>query len=101
MGKNKEQLEKTTKSINEMAKEIQNLTMQIQLIGDALNELSRQIKAQQPIVINPSPVWPTNDPSQPTQPHPWWWEYTPTITSTTTETITTDTTKTGKTGDAK
>lgn len=92
MGKSKEQLEKTTKSINEMAKEIQNLTMQMQLVGDALNELSRQIKTQQPIIINPSPVWPTNDPMQPTEPYPWW-QYTPTITSTTTEML--------KTGDAE
>lgn len=69
MGKSKEQLEKTTKSINEMAKEIQNLTIQMQLVGDALNELSKQVKAQQPIIINPSPVWPTNNPE--------WEPYTP------------------------
>ena len=93
MGKSKEQLEKATKSIDEMTKEIQNLTIQIQLVRDALNELDKQIKMQQPIIINPSPVWPTNDPMQPTEPYPWWWQYIPTITSTTTETL--------KTGDVK
>lgn len=75
MGKNKEQLEKTTKFINEMAKEIQNLTIQIQLVRDALNELDKQIKMQQPIIINPSPLWPTNNPQ--------WEPYTPTWITTT------------------
>ncbi len=93
MGKNKEELIKQTR---ELSKKINDMDIRLyHLLGkiEKLTEQIKELKAQQPVIINPPPVWPTNDPSQPTQPYPWWWQYTPTITSTTTETI--------KMGDAK
>lgn len=84
MGKNKEELIKQTQ---ELSKRINDMDIRLyHLLGkiEKLTEQIKELKAQQPIIINPSLSWPTNDPTQPTQPYPWW-QYTPTITSTTME----------------
>lgn len=85
MSKEKEQLEKITKSINEMSKQFNDITVCLHRLTGQIHELSEQIKdlkGKQPIIINPSPVWPTKIPTEPYAP---WWEYTPITSSTTTE----------------
>ena len=96
MSKEKEKLEKITSCVEHTNEQIAQLLIKIKETNEIIKKLGEQLnevkKNQQPIIINSSPVWPTNDPMQPTEPNRWW-QYTPTITSTTTETI--------KMGDAK
>lgn len=83
MSKEKEQLEKITKSIKEMSKQFNDITICLHRLTGQIHELSEQIKdfkEKQPIVIDPSPVFPMVTPNTGEQD---WWKYTPTITSTT------------------
>lgn len=84
------------RQILHMSYALEDLSLQMRKYNETIKKLGEQLdevkKNQQLIIINPSPVWPTNDPAQPTQPYPWWWQYTPTITC---NTITTETIKTG------
>ena len=93
-----ERFESIERQILHMSYALEDLSFQMRKYNETIKKLGEQLdevkKNQQPIIINPSPVWPTNDPAQPTQPYPWW-QYTPTITCNTT------TTETLKTGDAK
>ena len=85
MSKEKEQLEKITKSINEMSKQFNDITVCLHRLTGQIHELSEQIKdlkGKQPIIINPSPVFPMVTPNAGEKD---WWKYTPTITSTTME----------------
>ena len=81
MGQNKE----------EMIKQIRELNERLHSLTERIEQLTEQVKTQQPIIINPLPAWPTNNPTQLTQPYSYWWEYAPATTSTTT----------AKMGDAK
>jgi len=80
MGKEKEKLEKITSCIEHTNEQIARLLIQIKETNEAIKKLGEQLdeikkNQQQPIIINPSPVWPTNNPQ--------WEPYRPTWTTTT------------------
>ena len=82
MSKEKEQLEKITKSIKEMSKQFNDITVCLHHLTKQMHELSEQIKdLKEKQSIIPS-VWPIVTPNTGEQD---WWKYTPTITSTTME----------------
>jgi hypothetical protein len=98
-----ERFKSMERQILHMSYVLEDLSFQMRKFNETIKKLGEQLdevkKNQQPIIINPSPVPPTNDPTQITQPYPYWWQYTPTITSATTATMNNNATKI--TGDAK
>ena len=84
-----ERFESIERQILHMSYALEDLSLQMRKINETIKKIGEQLdevkKNQQPIIINPSPVWPTNDPAQPTQPYPLWMPYMPTTTSTTME----------------
>lgn len=98
-----ERFKSMERQILHMSYVLEDLSFQIRKFNETIKKLGEQLdevkKNQQPIIINSSPVPPTNDPTQITQPYPYWWQYTPTITSATTATMNNNATKI--TGDVK
>lgn len=82
MGKNKEEV------LKQMSDQIDNINDCLYTLINRIEQLTEQVKKQQPIIVNPSPVWPTNIPIEPYWNDPLIWTYT-------------TTTETTKTGDAK
>lgn len=79
MGKNKEEV------LKQISDQIDNINDCLYTLVNRIEQLTEQVKKQQPIIINPSPVWPTNVPTEPYWNDPLMWTYT----------TTTETTKTG------
>ena len=85
MRKKYEELERITHKVTHMSYALVEMSLQIQELNKTIEELTKQLKeleiSQQPIIVNPSPVWPAKIPTEPYGP---WWEYTPITTSSTT-----------------
>ena len=84
-----ERFESMGRQILHMSYALEDLSLQMRKINETIKKLGEQLdevkKNQQPIIINPSPVWPTNMPTEPYWKDPLMWTYT----------TTTETTKTG------